>query len=263
MPKKFTTILSWNVNGIRAVSRKGFSDWLAKVSPDVLCLQETKAHVEQLTPEVLHPNGYEAIWASGERKGYSGTAVFTKIAPRMSMTKFEHRWLDEEGRVVMVEYDDFYLFNVYFPNGGSGPVRLKYKLNFYDKFLAYIETYRKKGKHVVVTGDFNTAHFEIDLARPKENVKNSGFMPIERKRLDDWVNAGYVDTFRLFHKEGQQYSYWDQKTRARDRNVGWRIDYFWANKEFIPHVKDAFIMPDVLGSDHCPVGIKIDAKLRR
>lgn len=261
MPKSLATLVSWNVNGVRAVTKKGFFTWLEKAQPDVLCLQETKAHVEQLSDDILKPAGYETFWSSANRKGYSGTAVFTKVQPRLSVTNFDEDWLDEEGRVIMIEYADFLLFNVYFPNGGSGPERLKYKLVFYDKFMKYIEGYRKKGKNIVVCGDYNTAHFEIDLARPKENVKNSGFMPIERKKLDKLVELGYVDTFRQFHKEPNQYSYWDQKSRARDRNVGWRIDYFWVNQEFMPHVKDAFIWPDVMGSDHCPVGIRVDARL--
>jgi exodeoxyribonuclease-3 len=257
MAKKPITILSWNVNGIRAVEKKGFLKWLEQANPDILCLQETKAHIEQLSEAILHPNGYEAIWSSGKRKGYSGTVVYTKLKPKMSMTNFEQDWLHEEGRTIMVDYGDFILFNIYFPNGGRGPERLKYKLDFYDRFLDYIEGYRKKGHNIIVTGDLNTAHHEIDLARPKENVKNSGFMPIERERLDTMEKLGYVDTYRLHNPQTVGYSYWDQKSGARARNVGWRIDYFWVNKEFLPHVKQAFILPDVMGSDHCPVGIKV------
>ncbi len=257
MAKKPTTIVSWNVNGIRAAAKKGFLPWLAKTNPDVLCLQETKAHIEQLSDDILHPAGYETFWSSANRKGYSGTAVFTKIQPHTSVTNFEQDWLDEEGRVNMIHFEDFILFNVYFPNGGQGPERLKYKLDFYDKFMKYIESYRKKGHHIVVCGDYNTAHHEIDLARPKENIKHSGFMPIEREKLDALQKLGYVDTYRHFYPEKVAYSWWDQKSRARDRNVGWRIDSFWVNQEFTKNVKDAFIWPDVMGSDHCPVGIKI------
>ena len=161
----------------------------------------------------------------------------------------------------MLEYPDFLLFNVYFPNGGRGPERLKYKLDFYKKFLDYIEAFRKKGKRIIICGDVNTAHHEIDLARPKENEKVSGFMPIERAWLDELVKEGYVDTFRLFNKEPQQYSWWDMKSRARDRNVGWRIDYFWVTKDLVPLVKDAFIWQNVMGSDHAPVGIVMETKL--
>lgn len=261
MAKRLTSIVSWNVNGIRAVHKKGFLGWLEKISPDILCLQETKAHVEQLSQEILHPNGYETFWSSANRKGYSGTAVFTKIRPEMSMTNFEEDWLDEEGRVNMLQFKNFVLFNVYFPNGGSGPERLQYKLEFYGKFMKYIESFRKKGRHIVICGDYNTAHHEIDLARPKENVKNSGFMPIERAKLDEMQALGYVDTYRTLNPKTVSYSWWDQKTRARERNVGWRIDSFWVNKEFMKHVKNAFIWPEVMGSDHCPVGIKVDCEV--
>lgn len=262
MPKKFPVLLSWNVNGIRAAQRKGFLDWLEKTKPDILGIQETKAHVEQLDDELLHPKGYETFWSSANRKGYSGTAVYVRQSPQMSMTNFQEDWLDEEGRVIMLEYPDFVYFNVYFPNGGRGPERLQYKLDFYKKFLAYIESHRKKGKEIIVCGDVNTAHHPIDLARPKENEKVSGFMPIEREWLDELVEKEYVDTFRHFNpKKAEQYSWWDMKSRARDRNVGWRIDYFWVSKGLLPQVKDAFIWQDVMGSDHAPVGIKLDTKL--
>ncbi len=250
-------LISWNVNGIRAGVRKGFLDWLSKESPDIMCIQETKAHVEQLTPDVIHPEGYMGIWSEAQKKGYSGTATLTKDKPLFTQSNFDESWLDEEGRVVLTEHEDFYLFNVYFPNGGRGEVRLKYKLDFYDKFLDYIELYRKKGKGIIVCGDVNTAHHEIDLARPKENVKTSGFMPIEREWLDRLVESGYHDTFRMFNEEGEMYSWWDMKTRSRDRNVGWRIDYFWVSDELKDRVKNAFIMTDVLGSDHAPVGIEL------
>lgn len=256
MAKKSLTILSWNVNGIRAAQRKGFLDWLDKTKPDILGIQETKAHVEQLDDELLHPEGYETFWSSANKKGYSGTAVYVRQSPQMSVTNFEQDWLDEEGRVIMLEYPEFLFFNVYFPNGGMGPERLKYKLDFYDKFIKYIEAFRKKGKSIIVCGDYNTAHHEIDLARPKPNIDNSGFMPIERKKLDKLESLGYLDTFRMFHQEGEQYSYWDMKSRARDRNVGWRIDYFWVSPDLKSNIKDAFIWQDVMGSDHCPVGIK-------
>ncbi len=255
-------MLSWNVNGIRAAQRKGFLEWLDKTKPDILGIQETKALVEQLDDELLHPKGYETFWSSANKKGYSGTAVYVRKSPLMSMTNFQEDWLDEEGRVIMLEYPEFVYFNVYFPNGGRGPERLQYKLDFYDKFLNYIESHRKKGKSIIVCGDINTAHQEIDLARPKQNEKVSGFMPIERKWLDELESKDYYDTFRAHHpNEAEQYSWWDMKSRARDRNVGWRIDYFWASKDLTPKIKDAFIMQDVMGSDHAPVGIKIDTKL--
>ncbi len=255
--KKHYRLHSWNVNGIRAAEKKGFLDWLTKGSDtDIACLQETKAQVEQLSESVLHPDGFESYWNSAIRKGYSGTVIYTKPSPLLSATNFGKSILDEEGRIVLLEYENFFLFNVYFPNGGSGPERLKYKLNFYEEFLKLMEGFRKK-KPIVLCGDVNTAHQEIDLARPKENVNNSGFMPIERKWIDKIVRGGYVDTFRKFETGGGHYSWWDQKTRSRERNVGWRIDYFFVSKEIEKNVKRAWIAPEVMGSDHCPVGLEL------
>ncbi len=250
-------IISWNVNGIRAAAKKDFFSWLNVASPDILCLQEVKAQVEQLPETILHPNGYETFWNSAERKGYSGVATFVKKAPKATIINFGDAHLDNEGRVILTHYEEFLLFNVYFPNGGRDEVRLKYKLDFYKKFLKLIEDYRKKGHSIIFCGDVNTAHMEIDLARPKENVDNSGFMPIEREWLDKVVALGYVDTFRMFHDGNGYYSWWDQKTRSRDRNIGWRIDYFFVSPDLALRIKDAFILADVFGSDHCPVGIEL------
>ena len=255
MPQPLT-LVSWNVNGIRAAQKKGLFDWLHNTKPDILCLQETKAHVDQLTENVLHPEGYESYWNSGVRRGYSGTVTYTNVSPIMAMTDFGGKYLDGEGRIVLTEFKDFFLFNVYFPNGGSGPDRLQFKLEFYKEFLHVMENFRKQ-KPIVLCGDINTAHTEIDLARPKENVERSGFMPIEREWLDDLVNHGYHDTFRMFELGGGHYSWWDMKTRARDRDVGWRIDYFFVSDEIRDRVKRAWIAKDVLGSDHCPVGIEL------
>lgn len=251
-------LLSWNVNGVRAVAKKGFFEWLDQESPDILCLQETKAHLDQLEGSLVHPIGYETFWNSGEKRGYSGVATFVKTPPLSTSSFLGYQILDAEGRVIMVEYPEFFLFNVYFPNGGSGIERLKYKLEFYKAFLFMIEAFRKKGKGVIVCGDVNTAHQEIDLARPKENVNTSGFMRIERDWLDELFAKGYLDTFRMFHaNEPSHYTWWDMKTGARKRNVGWRIDYFIVSPELKDKVADAFILTDVLGSDHCPVGITL------
>lgn len=250
--------MSWNVNGIRAIEKKGFVDWLHTAKPDILCLQETKAHVEQLNEELMHPEGYESYWSSGTRKGYSGTCIYTRQSPIACMTDFGHLALDGEGRIVMLEFKDFFLFNVYFPNGGSGDERLQYKLRFYDAFLELIQGFRKQ-KPVIVCGDVNTAHTENDLARPKENRKVSGFMPIECAWVDKLVATGYVDTFRHFTPDGNGfYTWWDMKSGARARNVGWRIDYFFVSDEIKKQVKKAWIDPEVMGSDHCPVGIQLE-----
>lgn len=249
-------LISWNVNGVRAAAKKGFLEWLADTKPDVLCLQETKAHVEQLGDDLIHPKEYQTFWNSGERKGYSGVATFTRIPPIQHSCFFDYQILDAEGRILLAEFPDFYLFNVYFPNGGSGDIRLKYKMEFYQAFLRIMNDYRAKGKGVIVCGDINTAHQPIDLARPKENEHVSGFMQIERDWLDEVFSTGYVDTFRHFNPDQPAaYTWWDMKTGARARNVGWRIDYFIVSDNLMPRIQNAFMMPEVLGSDHCPVGI--------
>ena len=249
-------ILCWNVNGIRAVAKRGlFSPWLAKESPDVLCLQETKATPDNLSTNILNPPGYRTYWNYPPRKGYAGVATFSKEDPIKVEKGFGVPELDIEGRVIITEHPDFTLCNVYFPNGKKDADRLKFKLEFYDAFFDYMEKRRKQGGKLVICGDVNTAHTEIDIARPKENQKISGFLPIERAWLDKLVAHGYADTFRMFNKEPGQYSWWDIKTGARERNVGWRIDYFFVSAELVPQVKQAYIMKDVMGSDHCPIGL--------
>ncbi len=260
-------LISWNVNGIRAVSKKeifgstGFKDWLADDGPDVLCLQETKAWPEQLKEDLLEPAGYSSYWNQAEKKGYSGTVIYTKKKPLNHYTGMFSETYDKEGRIVATEFDNITLLNIYFPNGMQSPERLKYKLEFYDTFLEHIDSIRKKGKSVIFCGDLNTAHNPIDLARPKENVNNSGFLPIEREWMDKVVEHGYTDTFRHLSDEPDMYSWWDYKTRARERNVGWRLDYFWVSNDLLPFLKNAFIMTEIVGSDHCPVGIDIDIEL--
>ncbi|HEY97315.1 MAG TPA: exodeoxyribonuclease III [Dehalococcoidia bacterium] len=251
-------LLSWNVNGIRAVKNKGFLDWFYKESPYILCLQETKAQPEQLESDLLEPEGYHAYWSYPERRGYSGVALYTGEEPLNIWYDLGDGSLDVEGRVIIAEYPAFTLMNVYFPNGKRDQERLDYKMAFYDVFLEYAEKLRKQGGKLVICGDVNTAHKEIDLARPKENSKISGFLPIERKWMDKFVNHGYVDTFRIFNKEPSQYTWWDLKSGARARNVGWRIDYFYVSDDLLSSLTGAFIMPDVMGSDHCPIGITLN-----
>ncbi|MGF3554008.1 MAG: exodeoxyribonuclease III [Thermoplasmatota archaeon] len=250
-------ILSWNVNGIRAADKKGLFDFIKKESPEILCLQEIKATPEQLPPHLKNPPGYHVFFNSADRSGYSGVATFTKNKPIDVKTGFGIEKFDKEGRILITKFPDFTLFNIYFPNGKQSKERLDYKLKFYDAFLDYADDLKNKKNNIVVCGDFNTAHKEIDLARPKENEKISGFLPIERAWIDKFIEHCYVDTFRYFNKQPNQYTWWDLKSRARERNVGWRIDYFFVNKEFMPFVKKAFIMQDILGSDHCPIGIEI------
>jgi exodeoxyribonuclease-3 len=247
----------WNVNGIRAIQKKGFLSWVESVQPDVLCLQETKAHQEQLDPVLLNIPGYQSHWCSGERRGYSGVATYTNRLPSRVQFGFEDQEFDREGRVLLTEFPEFLLFNVYFPNGKKDQVRLDYKLRFYRSIYEYWQRLRGQGKKLVICGDYNTAHQEIDLARPKENEQVSGFLRIERDWLDLLVNNGYVDTFRVSNKEPNQYTWWDMMTRARERNVGWRIDYFFVSEDLLPQLKNAWICPEVMGSDHCPIGLEL------
>ncbi len=250
-------IYSWNVNGIRAVLKKGFWDWFHEVSPDVLCLQETKAQPDNLTDDILQPDGYHAVWNSAERKGYSGVVTFSKKKPGSVALGLGIEKFDTEGRVIRTEHNGFDLLNVYFPNGTSGPERLQYKMEFYDAFLDHCESLRKQGKKLIITGDVNTAHKEIDLKNPKSNKKNSGFLPEERAWVDKLVAHGYVDSLRLFRPEPDQYTWWTYRANARQRNIGWRIDYFFVTEDLVKQVKDSFITPEIMGSDHCPIGLDI------
>ena len=250
-------ILSWNVNGIRAALKKGFLDWFAAEDPDMLCIQETKASPEQLTSKLLEVPGYKAYFSSAERKGYSGVALYTKEEPSTVVHGFGVPEFDDEGRILIADYKRFTLINIYYPNGKRSAERLDYKMRFYAAFQAAVTDLRTQGKHLVICGDVNTAHQEIDLARPKENEKVSGFLPIERAWLDQFLSSGYVDTFRVFNQDPNNYTYWDQITRSRERNVGWRIDYFFVDEGFCESVSNAWIMPEVLGSDHCPIGLEL------
>ncbi|MEX0931487.1 MAG: exodeoxyribonuclease III [Candidatus Paceibacterota bacterium] len=250
-------LYSWNVNGIRAWYKKGCFDWFLNEQPDIFALQETKAEIEQLPEELTHPEGYFTYFNSSKtRKGYSGTAFCTKEEPDRVEYGLGVSELDQEGRQITLFFGTFAVINTYFPNGGGGPERLAYKLAYYDAFLTYVNKLVKDGYDVVFCGDINTAHTEIDLARPKENVDNTGFLPVERAWLDAVVGAGFIDTFRLKHSDiKNMYSYWDMKTRARERNVGWRIDYFFVSPTLKESVVSADIHTEVNGSDHCPVSI--------
>lgn len=252
-------LLSWNVNGIRAAAKKGLLDWMKRSKAEVVCLQETKAHPDQLDFTLTQVPGYEACWASAEKKGYSGVVTYTRQKPLRAEPGFGIERFDKEGRTVVTEFPGFILFNVYFPNGKMGPQRLRYKMEFYEAILQHWEKLRKKGKKIVFCGDVNTAHREIDLARPKENSTISGFLPEERAWIDKVVSKGYVDVFRRFYPDKKDaYTWWDLLSRARERNVGWRIDYFFVSEDLLPKVRKAWISAEVMGSDHCPVGAEID-----
>jgi len=252
-------LVSWNVNGFRAVRKKPEWSWFANTDADVIGLQETKATPEQIDPADRDPQGFHSYWhASTVKKGYSGTAVFSRRQPLSISYDLPDTTYHGEGRVIQLEYDDFWYFNIYFPNGQSGDERLQYKLGFYDAFLEHAENLRKQ-KPIVVCGDFNTAHFPIDLARPDANKDTSGFLPVEREWMDKLVKHGYVDTFRLMHAdEPDKYSWWSYRFKARERNVGWRIDYFFVSEELKDRVKSAWIEDEQYGSDHCPVWLELD-----
>lgn len=247
-------MISWNVNGLRAVHRKGFLDWLAQAQPDILGVQEIKANVEDVPRKVASVDGYHVTFASAERKGYSGVALYSRLEPKSVQIGLGDEQFDVEGRTIVAEYDDFVFITAYFPNGGAENARVPYKLDYCEHFLAYCDALRAEGQSVIFCGDLNTAHTEIDLARPKDNTTNTGFLPEERAWIDKVIEHGYLDTFRLLHPEvREQYSYWSYRQRARERNVGWRLDYFFVSDDLRDRVQAAEIHTDVVGSDHCPV----------
>lgn len=250
-------IKCWNVNGLRAIWKKGFPEWFDKANPDILCLQETKAQEDQLDHEVVNFKDYNSYFFSAEKKGYSGVAIYTKLKPLKVSSGLGIHEFDLEGRVIEMEFEKFVLYTAYFPNGGRGPERVKYKLDFYEELFKKTNEKRKANKNIIICGDYNTAHKEIDLARPKENVKTSGFLPEERAWIDKIIEMDYLDIFREYNPNPEQYTYWDQITRARERNVGWRIDYYMITKEMRNMVTNASIHADIMGSDHCPIGLEL------
>lgn len=258
---KEITLFSWNVNGLRAVCRKGLLAWVRRTGPDILCLQETKARKAQLPEDVRSLDGYYSYFSESRiKKGYSGVATYSRFSPLSMKNGMGIRKFDDEGRFLETDFGEFMLFNVYFPNGGRANKRVPYKMSFCDAFLEYTDKHRKKGRKIIICGDVNTAHKEIDLARPRENEKNTGFLPRERAFLDELARRGYADAFREFNDRPGQYTWWDMKTGARERNVGWRIDYFFVSGNLKKRLKSAKIHSRVKGSDHCPVSISLEVK---
>lgn len=251
-------LCSWNVNGLRAAEKKGFLDWLSGCGAEVVAIQETKAHPDQLSQALLHPAGYQAMFNAAEKKGYSGVATYSARPPLKESPGLKDERFDNEGRVLVSDYGPFLFFNIYFPNGGRSADRVAYKLAFYRQFLKVAQRHMRAGRPVVVTGDLNTAYAEIDLARPKENQEHSGFMPEERVALGELFEAGFIDTFRHLHPDTVKYTWWDMVTRARQRNVGWRLDYFLVSPDLKDHIRAADIHDEVLGSDHCPISLVLD-----
>jgi exodeoxyribonuclease-3 len=248
-------MLSWNVNGIRAIEKKGFLEWFLKEKPDILCLQEVRAEEDQIPQELKKIFGYLVYFNPAQKKGYSGTAVYTKIKPEKISTKIGFKQIDEEGRFLRLDFRNFILINLYIPNGGQNKESLDYKLKFYDYLTKYLG--KIKNKPIILAGDFNVAHKEIDLAQPKENQDSIMFTPKERQQIDKMLDLGFVDTFRQFHKEGGNYTWWAYYSFARQKGLGWRIDYFFTSESLEKKLKKAFILDKVMGSDHCPVGIEI------
>lgn len=251
-------IISWNVNGLRASWNKGvFQELISQEKPDILCIQETKSAIEQLSDETKNHEGYYSFFESAtNRKGYSGVAIYTKAHPiKVTSTLGDPTFLDNEGRTIVAEYDTFYLVNCYFPNGGKSPEHFLYKLKYYKKFYSMVCSLEKH-KPVIFTGDVNATVADIDLARPKENAGKVGCTTEERAELKNFTDS-FVDTFRFIHGDRVQYTWWDMKTRSREKNIGWRIDYFFVSKILSGHIKNIEIMDTFLGSDHCPVKLEI------
>jgi exodeoxyribonuclease-3 len=250
-------LISWNVNGIRAAHKGGFLRWFDAQRADVVCVQEVKAFPEQLEPELANPGKYFSYWHPAQKPGYSGTAVFSKKQPENVQLGIGVPKIDAEGRVIVAEYKGFTLLNAYFPNSQREHTRLPYKLEFCAEILKYCEKLRKKGKNVVICGDFNIAHKEIDLKNPKSNKDNAGFLPEERAWMDQFTSKGYVDTFRHFTPDPEHYTWWSYRPGVREKNVGWRIDYFCTNEEHKDRLKKAVHQNEVRGSDHCPVLLEL------
>lgn len=252
------SLFSWNVNGLRAAHRKGFLDWLYAAQPDVLGVQETKCHPDQLDPELRQPEGYFTYWASAEKKGYSGVALYSRKEPKSVQIGLGIYEYDREGRTIVADYGEFVLITAYFPNGSRDHHRVPYKMAYKSDFLSFCNQLRAEGRAVVFCGDVNTAHQEIDLARPRQNQKTTGFLPEERAWIDQVVNEGYVDAYRsMYPEQTDAYSWWSYIGSARDRNVGWRLDYFFVSDDLQPHIAGAAIHADVFGSDHCPVSLDL------
>lgn len=250
-------ITSWNVNGIRAVWKKGFTAWLTESNPDILCLQETKIQEDQLTEEMKNLGSYHAYFSFAEKKGYSGVAVYSKRKPLSVTLGFPFGYKELEGRVVGLEFNDFTLWNIYFPNGKMSEDRLAYKLDFYDRLIHFFKELIPKQPNQIIVGDLNTAHFPIDLAHPKQNEKVSGFLPIERKKLDQLLDIGFIDMFRSLYPDRVAYSWFSNFAGARERNIGWRIDYHYVSVTLKDRIKDSIIQGQVMGSDHCPIELII------
>lgn len=273
--EKKVKIITWNVNGYRSIVGQNPSrrydkvtqqnrlfDFVERIQPTVLCIQEVKADIEQIQPELLSPEGFFHFYNTCKtKKGYSGVAIFSKIQPNNVSYEIGIDKFDAEGRFIELDFGSFILLNVYFPKGYTDHERLDFKLEFYDGIYNYLRKIRKKQRKIIISGDYNTAHKEIDLARPKENINTSGFLLVERQKLDELEQMGFVDALRIFISEGGHYSWWSQRGRAKENNVGWRVDYHFVSDELVPFVRNCYMLPQETGSDHCPVVLEIDNAL--
>lgn len=251
-------IYSWNVNGLRAILKKDFLVWIENEHPDILCIQETKLQEKNLDEEAMNIEGYYSYFSFADKKGYSGVAIYTRIKPTMVRYGMGIKKFDNEGRILIAEFEDFTLLNIYFPNGQMNEERLTYKLRFYDAILDYCNNEVKSGKKLVICGDYNTAHTPMDIKNAKGNEKNSGFLPIEREWINKFIANGYTDTFRHLNPETIKYSWWSYKFKARERNAGWRIDYHFVSNNLLSKVISARILNEIYGSDHCPVVLELE-----
>lgn len=250
-------IYSWNVNGLRAVAKKGFVDFIKDENPDIICIQETKIQVDKLTEELKNIKGYNVFFSFAEKKGYSGVATYTKEEPISVKYGMGIERFDSEGRILETEFKNFILLNIYFPNGQRDEERLNYKLQFYDALLEYCNELVNKGKKLLICGDYNTAHTAMDIKNAKANENTSGYLPIERAWLDKFISNGYSDTYRVLNPELVEYSWWSYRFNARANNTGWRIDYHFVSNNLLPQVIKSTILPEIMGSDHCPIMIEI------
>ena len=256
--RKILRFISWNVNGVRAVQKAKYPEWFARQDADFVCLQEIKANPEQVEPHVREPTGYIPFWNPAAKPGYSGTATFARETPLEVHTKIGLPEADTEGRVLALEYKDYVLINAYFPNSQREHTRLPLKLEFCMRMKKFCDSFVKKGKHIILCGDYNIAHREIDLRNPKQNVKNAGFLPEERAWMDQFLTSGYADPFRRLHGDAlHRYTWWSYRPGIRERNIGWRLDYHCVNEALLDRVKTADHQPEVKGSDHCPVVLEL------
>ncbi len=251
-------VISWNVNGLRSVARKGWINWLELEQPDVLCMQEVRVTPDQLDDELIGPLGYKSFFASAEKKGYSGVSVYTKLDPDEVVLGLGDEKFDNEGRTITLRYSDFTIVNAYFPNGQRDHGRVPYKLDYCALFLEYCQRLRERGERLILCGDFNTAHRAIDLARPENNKNTTGFLSCERAWIDELLVHGFIDVYRKINGELKgQYTWWSNRKGVRERNIGWRIDYFFLSPELILNVKSVTHLSEVLGSDHCPIKLEL------